>query len=62
LFFCFIGKRHILPPVNGRLCHCKERATAKNRLFPNETMEPAAQLLLISRGAAQILRASGKLN
>jgi hypothetical protein len=28
-----------------------------NRLFPNETMERAAQLLLNSPGAAQILRA-----
>ena len=51
-----------MPPVNGRLCHRKERASAGNGLFPNETMEPAAQLLLISRGAAQILRVSGKLN
>jgi len=62
LFFCFIGGRDIMPPVNGWLCNCKERASAKKRLFPSETMEPAAQLLLISPGAAQILRACGKLN
>jgi hypothetical protein len=59
LFFGCIGGCDIVPPVNGRLCHCKERATAKNRLFPNESMRPAAQLLLSSGGAAQILRAGG---
>jgi len=57
LFFRFIGGRDIMPPVNGWLCNRKERASAKNRLFPNETTEPAAQLLLNSPGAAQILRA-----
>jgi hypothetical protein len=36
---------------------CKEHASAKKRLFPNEPVEPAAQLLLDSPGAAQILRA-----
>jgi len=46
-----------MPPVNGWLCNCKERASAKKRLFPNETTEPAAQLLLNAPGAAQILRA-----
>jgi hypothetical protein len=57
LVFWFIGGRHIMPPVNGRVCSRKERASAKKRLFPSETMEPAAQLLLNFPGAAQILRA-----
>jgi hypothetical protein len=55
--FRFIGGRHIMPPVNGWLCTCTERASAKKRLFSSETMERAAQLLLDSPGAAQILRA-----
>jgi len=42
------------------LCPCRERATAKNRLFPNETMKRAVQLLLNLPDAAQILRAGGK--
>jgi hypothetical protein len=46
-----------MPPVNGRVSSRKERASAKKRLFPSETMEPAAQLLLNFPGAAQILRA-----
>jgi hypothetical protein len=46
-----------MPHVNGRLSSCKERATAKNRLFPNETVWSAAQLLLNPPDAAQILRA-----
>jgi len=55
--FCFIGGLHITSPVNGNLCLRKERASAGKRLFPNETKERAAQLLLASPGTAQILRA-----
>jgi len=55
--FCFISGRDILPPVNGWSYTCKEHASAENRPFPNETKKLAAQLLLNSRGAAQILRA-----
>jgi len=46
-----------MPPVNGWSYTCTEHASAKNPLIPNETKKPAAQLLLNSRGAAQILRA-----
>ena len=46
-----------MPPVNGSLGLCKERASAKKWQFPNETRERAAQLLLVSPRAAQILRA-----
>jgi len=55
--FCLIGGRYIKLPVNGRSCFCKERASAKKRLFPKETPWRAAQLLLMPRRAAQILRA-----
>jgi len=56
-FFRFIGGHYIKLPVNGRFRFCRDRATAKKRLFPNETMDAAAQLLLNPRRAAQILRA-----
>lgn len=46
-----------MPDDNGGLFACKERASAGKPLFPRKPVEAAAQLLLNSPGAAQILRA-----